>query len=341
MARLFSEGFETQSLANWTALGYSSQSFQTGRTGGRGSHCCRLVASGSGGENLYYSKDLGSNYTEIYTRAYYRIIHGNTLYASEMIRFLDSAGTDVLSVRCNDYTANQMYVYRTTNLEATVTPLGWSGFSWFLLETYTKINGSETIFTVKIDGSEVYTETWAATTGAGNIRTVQYMCYSWRSESLELDDVAFDDAGWIGNGSIVALLPTSTESVGLTGSDADQTDNHLLVDERAPDADTTYVYAASAAEDRYGLGNLSPALGAGESINGVWCTVRARLEGASTLDLRFGTKSGGTTTYETTVTTLTTNYVTLDGPYRAVDPNTSAAWSESAVNALELIAGAV
>lgn len=81
MARLFTEGFETQDTTKWTAVGASGVSFQTGRTGGRGSYCCRLAASVSSGENVYFSKDLGANYAEIYTRAYYRIVHQNTLYA--------------------------------------------------------------------------------------------------------------------------------------------------------------------------------------------------------------------------------------------------------------------
>lgn len=252
---------------------------------------------------------------------------------------LDSAGADVLSVRCNDYTADVMYVYRTTSNIATVTPAAWTAFSWFLLETYAKLNGSETIFTVKINGAQVFTQTWAAQTGAGNIRTVQYLCNSWRSEYLELDDVAIDDAAWIGNGSIVALLPTSTTSAGLTGSDGNQTDNHLLVDERAPDADTTYVYGASAVEDEYGLEDLSPALSAGESVSGVWATARARKEGASTLELQTGVKSGSTSDYDAAHPALSTNYATLNGDYRTTDPDTSAAWTESGVNALKLLAG--
>lgn len=340
MARIFSEGFEVQDYSHFT-VGYAANgiTYTTGRTGGRGSYCAVLNPGPFSNDNTYFSKDLGANYDELYVRAYYRNADLRSL-TSETIRFLDSAGTDVLSLRCYN---NTLYAYRTTSSLGDITPVGWASTTWTLFEVYAKCVSGETILTIKLDGAQIYTATWAETTGAGNLRTVQFMYYA-KGGAAYFDDIAINDTSgsannsWVGNGSIVALVPTSTAVAEMQGSDGNQTDNHLLVDELPKDDDTTYVYSDVEAEDTYGLTNLA-ALASGESINGLWTSVRARKEGASTLGMRAGTLSGTTTTYETTETTLVSSYVTYYGVFREVDPDTSAAWSESAVNALQLLAG--
>lgn len=340
MARIFSEGFETQHYTPFqTASG--GISYTTGRTGGRGSYCLRMY-------NGVLQRDLGANYSELYVRFYHKFVQfqGGTTTHYPFVSY-DSGGTGVFHLGLYYGGSLPLYAYQGATQLADITPYGWNYYAWTCYEIYIKNTSGERILTVKMDGAQVYTNTVAAGVGANNIRSIGTAIYHTGGGStyIDYDDVAVNDASgslnnsWCGNGSIVALVPTSTPTVGLTGSDGNQTDNHLLVDERAYDDDTTYVKSDVAAEDWYGLEDLA-ALASGESINCVWTSMRARKEGSSTLTVQAGISSNSNEALDTAVSP-TTSYTNYEGAMRETDPNTSAAWTESGVNALLLGIAAV
>jgi hypothetical protein len=99
---------------------------------------------------------------------------------------------------------------------------------------------------------------------------------------LDFDDVYIcDNSGgapnndFLGDVRVDALMPSGNgNSSNLVGSDADSTDNYLLVDEIPPNDDTDYVESATVTdEDTYVYGNLDSTSG---TVYGVQIVPRAR-----------------------------------------------------------------
>jgi hypothetical protein len=151
------------------------------------------------------------------------------------------------------------------------------------------------------------------------------------------DDIAINDTngsinnGQIYDGRVVLLLPNGAGSTtGQTRGGTDSGANWSQVDELPPSL-TDYVYSATAGtRDTYTLENL-PA--------GTWavncCQVLAYAQnndaGAGSLGL---TVKSGATTNEATAQALVVGAQYYRQLYET-DPDTSAAWTTSAVNALE------
>jgi hypothetical protein len=107
------------------------------------------------------------------------------------------------------------------------------------------------------------------------------------------------------------------------------TDHGAMVDESAPDGDTTYNTASAAATDSY----LHSALTLTGAINGVQVNPYWRKTDAGTCTARTIVRTGGTTYPGTTQSPLTTYSVMPEVVER--NPNTAADWLAAAVNAAE------
>jgi hypothetical protein len=121
----------------------------------------------------------------------------------------------------------------------------------------------------------------------------------------------------------------------LVGSDGNQVDNYLLVDDPAitPDDDTTYVYSATAGEkDTYGMTNLptTPL-----SIIAVCPLIRAKKTDAGSRAVVPVIRSGGTDYDGATEHFLSTSYSNYKQAFLE-DPDTSSPWDEAGINAMEL-----
>src|SRR5262249_39642583 len=111
------------------------------------------------------------------------------------------------------------------------------------------------------------------------------------------------------------------------------TTHFALVDETAPNDDTDYlVTSTAAARDSHNLSAL-PSM-TNPTVYGVQHLLSARKDDAGTRQVQLLVKSGATTSVDAATQTLATNYTY----YRRVltqDPNTSAAWTTTAINVLE------
>lgn len=145
---------------------------------------------------------------------------------------------------------------------------------------------------------------------------------------LAADAVAPND--FLGDVRVETLTVSGTTSAGLTGSDGDSTDNHLLVDE-LPVSDADYVQGDTAGQrDVYTLTNLP----AGSSVKGVQVSARALKDDAGERSLRFGIRSGGSeSTRDVSLSTTAASATHVVG----ADPATSAAWTEAGVNGAEVV----
>ena len=118
----------------------------------------------------------------------------------------------------------------------------------------------------------------------------------------------------------------------FVGSDANSTDNYLLVDDgAAPDEDTTYVESGTTGnKDTYAFTNTPSGI---TSVSAVVVRVLGKKTTAAAQDLKAVARSVATET-DSAAIGLTTAY-TMRGAIYEIDPNTSAAWATAAVDAAE------
>lgn len=158
--------------------------------------------------------------------------------------------------------------------------------------------------------------------------------------NLQVDDFyCCDSAGSINNGflgpiRIEALYPNANgSSSDFDGSDGNSTDNYLLVDEISIDDDTTYVESLTTNDkDLYGYNNLSA--GDVRSVEGVKIDSYLRCPNAGVKGVSNIVKSN-TSEFNGINFLLNSPSYILNTDIVELDPDTSAAWTESGVNALE------
>lgn len=159
--------------------------------------------------------------------------------------------------------------------------------------------------------------------------------FKWFGEDLDadkwLDDLYITDtAVRLGECRIAQLLPSSdTAQKQFTPSTG--TDNFACVDEATPNSDSDYVSSSTVgAYDLYNLTNLpyTPA-----TVHGVTAIMTARKDDAELRQIRSKVKSGATTADGATLT-LTTAY-SIQTQLLTQDPDASAAWTPTSVNALQ------
>lgn len=160
--------------------------------------------------------------------------------------------------------------------------------------------------------------------GAGSGRTVQIADLAVWSEDGEAP------TGWLGHTRIDTLLPSAAG--GSTQWTPSSGDNYACVDETNTDDDSTYVESATNDhKDLYSLGNLSHSPTA---IHAVAVTARAKKTDSGSGAVKLVMKSGSTEAIGSSEA-LTENEYKRFFYARGIDPDTSGAWSVSAVNALE------
>ena len=137
---------------------------------------------------------------------------------------------------------------------------------------------------------------------------------------------------FLGDCRVDTLLPNGdgsnsawTVSTGTTHS--------TLVDETTPNDDTDYLSTSTAgARDTHTLGNLGAMTS--PTVRGVQHSFSARKDDAGTREVKSCLKSGATTQVGTVTHSLTSAYAYYKTIWET-DPNTSAAWTTSAIDALE------
>jgi hypothetical protein len=134
--------------------------------------------------------------------------------------------------------------------------------------------------------------------------------------------------------TMVAMsLPSGNgNSSGLTGSDANQVDNYLHVDEATPDGNTSYVAGDTEGQkDTYALADLPSGTW---DVIAVQTVLNAIKSDAGTRFMRPVLRSG-TTDYPGASVAVAESYLSYLEVF-TTDPDTAAAWTQSGVNALEV-----
>lgn len=228
-------------------------------------------------------------------------------------------------------------VTRNTTVLGTSSAGVISAATYVYVELKATINDSTGSYEVRVNGANVLSGTGADTRNGGT-GVITQVNVNAAIANIRVDDFYICNTSgsanndFLGDVRVDAYLPNGNgNSSQMTGSDADSTDNYLLVDDSAPDGDSTYVQSSTAGhKDTYTFADMSHTP---STIHGVQVNMIAKKDDAGARSIASVVRSGGTDTDGTTQA-LSTSY--LD--YMQIieqDPNTSAAWTKTGFNAAE------
>jgi hypothetical protein len=334
MTRVFTDGAEMKDLLFFSGFGTFSPTVET-----------TVYASGSAAYKFAYSAQAAyktiTGISEMYFRERVRIYSSGV---STQVAFRNGANTiaKVTLDTVNRWVIQINGVVVDTSLET------FTASTWYCLEVWLKLaaapNGR---FVLKIDGNTICDFT--GDTDPVSYLTVDNLYWVQAGGSapiMYIDDLALNnvaggaDDTWIGGGRITKITPdgngTTTE---WTGSDADDTDNYLLVDEYPKDDDTTYVYEDATATgdlDQYTMTDTYT--GAGRTVQRIWAECRARKTSANAATLKIGFDTGASVNTDDVGTIWETYTARCVGAEYTVNPDDAAAWEEADIDALEFVA---
>jgi hypothetical protein len=212
--------------------------------------------------------------------------------------------------------------------------------TWAYLEFRIVISDTVGELEIRVNGTTVSSQTGIDTKDSIST-TIDAVSLGNNSASgyTYFDDLYLCDSGgsycntFLGDVRIDAYLPAGNgNSSAFVGSDADSTNNYLLVDESSPDDDTTYVESNTpSAKDTYAFTEMThnPA----EIIATQLCAMGKKTD-AGSRTIHLVTRSGGTDYDTASALAFGTSYG-IKTKIDEVDPNTSAAWSKTNLNNAE------
>lgn len=323
MAVVFMDGFDFYNtnafaiLHGWHA-DTAISSFPTGRFGG--------LAARPGGSSVLRI-DVAAQQTYIVTFA----VLPSTLPASTVtvLQLMDGA-TVHIDIRLT--ATGTLEITRNGTVLATSTAALLGGI-WYHLQVKVTIHDSTGAYEVRLDGANILSASGVDTRNAGNA-SVDRIQFRGTGVGLTYDDIAIlDTTGSLNNdfpgeGKISILMPTGagnyTQFTPSAGS------NWQNVDDAAPNNDTDYNSSSTANQiDTFNRTSIAVT----GAILAVKHTTTHRKDDVGTREIAQVCRSGTTDYVGSTKTCLST--YKPDSSIREVDPDTSAAWTESGLNAAE------
>lgn len=240
---------------------------------------------------------------------------------------------DKLSVRI-DSSRNLSVYDKDAALVATGTTV-LSTSTWYCIEVESN-NGTSASYELRINQvSELSGTCNQSATNCGAARFGKVTNRNGRSVDFYYDDITLDDADYHGKERVFRLSPTANGSTAEWTSGTNSSD-YQEVDEVAPDDDTTYIMNPASA-GKIHLVTLESCATAGitvSSIKAFKALVRWRENSSATSAAKIRIRSSATNSDNSTRNigaTYEDNHKIL-----ATDPNTSTAWTESGINAVEI-----
>jgi len=318
MARIFMDGFESGGLDQFTSSSGATVVSTSGLSMD-GNYCLECTGSGD-----YVQSSLSAD-DEMYFAFLYRPAAISYNY---LISFY-SGSSKLMSI---NFESGSFLGAKVDSSLVAVSSISLSANVTYLVEGYYKIANSGGRIVCKLNGIVVidYTgDTLPLTYTQFNSVRFGYTGTNMNG-SAYYDNIILDSANWIGKtyiqGLAVTGAGTTTQLTPSTGS------NYTCVDE-IPASDTDYVYSNTVDQlDTYAAGNLTGTIG---TIKAVQVQSRVVKEGTATpQNVKLAVRSGATD-YVSADKVVPTTAATVASIWET-DPATSAAWSESNVNAVEI-----
>lgn len=340
MTRIYQNGCEFRSSRDYDAVSLgtlSAVSWTGGRYQGYG-----VAAGSSGNGGNFGALSFRFSSTPI-TEAYYRAAFYWTGSQNTAHFYIHNGTQQLLSLTGVN---GGLQAVTINNLATSIgtTSGAPNNATWTVVEVYFKcVNASDGRVIIKFDGVTVLD--WTGNTNPSAYAAPSWMAFDSGKQAgiiVVVDDLAVNDTAgsvnnsWAGDGTIALILPNANgDSSQWVGSDGNSTDNYLLVDDNPANDATDYVSTTlSSQKDLYNLASM-PALAAGGTIITVQpFFIGLRMDAGVVTALQPGIKSGTTESWGT-AQNLTTAYAAYRGTIHETDPNTGAAWTEAAVNALQ------
>lgn len=270
--------------------------------------------------------------------------HGGSDFRPAIISFHDSDGDEQFRIYARSGTLNAR-VGQSGTLFGTA-DLSINAKVWYFLEVKVNFHASTGSIVARIHEQEVLnlTNINTASTTSGQTRPYEIRFANENGARLEIDDIyicddvdatgtqgaAYND--FLGDNIVVRLTPNANGTTNdFTGSDADSTDNYLLVDDDPPDGDTTYVQSATVGQkDLYGFEALSLTPAQIEAV--VLKSYAKKTDGGSRTFVHVARSSASET--DSDAIAPSTDYQFHQSIF-TLDPNTSARWLKAGVDAME------
>lgn len=331
--RVFTDGAEMGDALFWSINSGCTASTEQKRGGG---YSFKLTDN-AWSSNGYCRKNL-SDISEFYYRfAWYGSMANNTISTYSAYLWFGHDATVVGRLYRNPTTGFMEYADEAGTIKAAGT-ISLPTTSWFLIEVHFNLGTSGAI-QVKVDG--VLDIDYSGNTDVNSKGHIDNIVHSvWGTGNAYIDDIAFNDTtggvddSWCGDGYIVLLKPNGNGTYSeFTGSDSNQTDNYLLVDDIPSDSDTTYVDGASSGDkDTYTTESIDLI---NKTVTRVWIEGRGMNTLADGTGIKTVMKSGGTL-YKSSNIPLLGSYGIFRSDEYTTDPDTAIEWTEAGINALEI-----
>lgn len=257
---------------------------------------------------------------------------------TELLQFLDSGASAMVTLKLRGGTIHA----RRGDIDGTILGVADAIVPtkvWHYIECKVRFHDSSGTVEVRVNGETVLNLTGQDTKpGSATSPSLVYICGSnsnmdtWCDDYYILDAAGATHNDFLGDCAIRQLKPNGNGTTNdFVGSDGDSTDNYLLVDDDDPDSDTTYSGSATVGEkDLYALEDVAdtPA-----TIHGISVVSFGKKTDAGAKTFVHVVRSG-TTESDSSALTPAETYGHQYSFY-AQDPDTSAAWTEAGVNAME------
>lgn len=319
MARIFIDGFESGGYDLWDG--------ESGAT---------VISSAGLDMNGDYCLDLNSTYAYVYKD----VTPADEMYFSFLWRRTNSTYSEAM-LALSDIDTWLAYFYEAGNnvratIGSTIVATGTKTIglnTTYRIEIYLKIADSGGRVVVKIDGVTDIDFTgdtlYGAYTQFNRVRLGHGPSVSWTT-SAYFDNFIMDDADWIGDTNIQAVVPTGAGNT--TGWTPSAGNNWECVDEKPfNDADYVSINAIDTV-DTYAAGNMAGTI---SEVKCVQVQSRIKTDGTPTpTNLKLVVRSGGTD-YLSGNKTVPAAAKSFSHIWET-NPADSAAWEETDVNAMEI-----
>jgi len=325
MARVCTDGAELRDFTFWT-----------GQSGNYNQISTSYYRSGSasyrvGGDDAFWK--VFNPLSEAYFRFGYMDEKNG---ANRWWHLFSSTSTLIAYLKRNSTTGRlEAYVNGVLVGTSTIAVYAWT---WYLIEVHYKMADAGD-FEVKIDGTleiDYAGDTKPGTDTAFNRFDFTHWGGNWGfGDDFAMNDTTGEvDNSWCGDGKVILLTPNGNGDVTqLDGSDGNQTDNYLLVDDIPDDGDTTYVESDTI--DEYDLYNLSPCGLTNVDIQRVEVISLTRDTVAAGGKIALKIKTNGVE-YDSSDISLLTTFTPCHGTVHRTNPQSGLAWSVADLDALQI-----
>ena len=322
MTRIYTDGAEFQDLLFFSSTSGSPTADTTTFRSGLASY-------------KMDNNESGSKSITALSEAYFRLAFYISADPGTILSWY--SGATVLGSLRRNSTSKFLELYTSTGTLVDTGAIAIQATTWYVIEVHVNIHDSTGALDVRVDG--VDDAAFAGDTKPGAATTFDLILYHGGANTSYYDDLAMNDTAggsddsWCGDGKVILLKPNANGDVsGLTGSDADSTDNYLLVDDFPHDTDTTYTEGS--VTDDYDSYNLAASGLTSVSILRVFAECRARdtVAEGGTMALMLETNA---TEYTGSDQALLTSYLSYKGTQYTTNPQTTIAWTVAELDALQ------